>query len=746
MWSRGSLNDAAEVGLRKQSGTGITIYQNKAKGNHMTAILRTVAQGIRGKLVCVLILVISFSVNAQVSKEDMLKNIKIDKLQHPYLFFTKDDIPAMQKRIQSDQESKDVMAGLMMQAHRWLYFQIKDPAPEFPRHPRYVADTRGYFTYYSELTEGALTLSFLYQMTGDMAYAKKAIAFAVAMSDLVDWTDYAHKFDIIYPRIWPWNVPDDRVVFSYDHMAADRAATIATVYDWVYPVLTKWERDKIRGALLEQAVTRVRGNYEFFWWATSYRCNWSAVCNNGLGVSALTLLKEDPQLIDVVAEAYNRIGLTFDQIGEDGGWQEGRGYYGYLMRTGVNFSAALKKVSNGAYNLFQHKNVKNHPLDFFLYTLTANFGDGGGNPMGPLWLVNKLIEETGDGTGAWYRDKFLAQPTGMSLGNSVFDIIWPKSSVKPVEPKQPSKLFKSINWAMMRSDFLDPSSVTIACKAGYNDDPHHGHLDCGQFILTWYGVPFIRDLGSGAYDEIYFNDDRFLYPQASSAGNNLIFVNGEQQLSAKMKDQPWKEGIGGKVLDFQTSEKRDYLLMDPTHAYPGKELKKWRRSIILEKPVVTVILDEVGSAPGAKIEARFFPGVSSGARNARFTPPPGVEYKVSNDHVLLTSQRHNLVLIPLVLDNSFKIVEDALPSLPVTEDAVLSWIPYFETVTTAKSSTSIIVTVVLPANDQKEAEELAKSAKLVQSNANELEVSIGKASGAYKWVFAKGKDGYALKN
>ena len=701
---------------------------------------------MRSGLLCVLILAISFSLNAQVSKEDMLKSIRIDKLQHPYLFFTKDEIPAMQKRIQTDQESKDIMAGLIMRAHRWLYFEIKDPAPLPPSHPRYVANGSEADRYYSELTEGALTLSFLYQMTGDVAYAKEAIAFAVAMSDLPDWTNPAHKFDIIYPRVWPWNVPDDRVVFSYDHMAADRAATIATVYDWVYPVFTKWERDKVRGALLEKAVTKVRGNYEYFWWASSYRCNWSAVCNNGLGVSALTLLKEDPQLIDVVAEAYNRIGLTFDQIGEDGGWQEGRGYYGYLMRTGVDFSAALKKVSNGTYNLFKHKNVKSHPIDFFLYTLTANFGDGGGTPMGPLWLVNKLVDETGDATGAWYRDKILGDRPGMNMGNSVFDIIWPKSSVKPVEPKPASKLFKSINWAMMRSDFLDPSTVTIACKAGYNDDPHHGHLDCGQFILTWYGVPFIRDLGSGAYDEIYFNEDRWMYPQASSAGNNLIFVNGELQMSAKLKDQPWKEGIGGKVLDFRTSEKQDYVLMDPTHAYPGKELKKWRRNIILEKPAITVILDEVGSAPGAKIEARFFPGGSTGARNARFVQAPAVDFKVSSDHVLLTSQRHSLVVIPLVLDNGFTIVEDGLPSEPVTEDAALSWIPYFETVTTAKSSSSIIVTLVLPANDQKEAEEIVKTAKVVQPNPNEIEVSVNGASGAHTWVFAKGADGYALKN
>ncbi|MCX6142355.1 MAG: heparinase II/III family protein [Ignavibacteriales bacterium] len=721
----------------------------------MTTIPRSIARGARGKILCVLILAISFSLNAQVTKEQIAKSIQIEKLQHPYLYFTKDEIPAILKRIQSDQECKDIMASLMMRAHRWLYFQIKDPAPLPPKHPRYVVGGNPAFSYYQELTEGGTTLAFLYQLTGDVAYAKKAIAFAVAMSDLPDWTDDTHKFDIIYPRVWPRGVPDDRVVFSLDIWGSEKASSVAIVYDWVYPVMTKWERDKIRGALLEKAITKVRGNYDFFWWSYAYRCNWSAVCNNGLGLAALTLLKEDPQLIDVVAESYNRIARTFDNIGEDGGWQEGRGYYQVMMRLSLPFMGALKEVSNGTYNLFRHEKVKSHPLDFLLYGLTANFEDGGGGPMGPAFMVNKLVEEAGDATGAWYREKFVNPRYERYPNSGVFDIIWPKSSVQPVEPKVKSKFFPSVNWAMMRSDFLDPSTVTIACKAGYNDDPHHGHLDCGQFILTWYGVPFIRDISGDGNDELVFNEDRWLYPYASSAGNNLIFVNGELEISAKLKNQPWKEGIGGKILDFQTSDKRDYVLMDPTHAYPGKELKKWRRSIILEKPVVTVVLDEVGAAPGSTIEARFFPSVAPpqprassgrGEPRAPSTPVVGVDYKLHGDHVLLSAQRHTMALIPLVLENSFKIVENALPSQAAREDAALSWVPYFETVTTAKSATSIIVTLILPVNDEKEAEAMVKTAKLVQSSPNELEASVSTSSGTFKWVFAKDKDGYALKN
>ncbi|MCX6142354.1 MAG: heparinase II/III family protein [Ignavibacteriales bacterium] len=721
----------------------------------MGTIPRSIAQSARGKILCVLILAISFSLNAQVTKEQIAKSIQIEKLQHPYLFFTKGDIPAILKRIESDQECKDIMASLKVRAHRWLYFQIKDPAPLPPKHPRYVVGGNPAFSYYQELTEGGLTLAFLYQLTGDLTYAKKAIAFAVAMSDLPDWTDDTHKFDIIYPRVWPRGVPDDRVVFSLDCWGPEKASTVSTIYDWVYPVLTKWERDKIRGAILEKAITKVRGNYEFFWWSYAYRCNWSVICNNGLGLSALTLLKEDPQLIDVVAESYNRIGRTLDNIDEDGGWQEGRGYYQVLLRLGAPFMGALQKVSKGTYNLFQHKNLKDHPLDFLLYGLTAGFGDGGGGPMGPAFMVNKLVEESGSASGAWYREKFVNPRYERYPNSGVFDIIWPRPSVKPVEPKVKSKLFRGVNWAVMRSDFLDPSSVTIACKAGYNDDPHHGHLDCGHFVLTWQGVPFIRDIPGGGYDELYFNEDRWLYPGASSAGHNVIIVNDEQQISAKLKNQPWKEGIGGEILDFRTSDKRDYVLMDPTHAYPGKELKKWRRNIILEKPVVTVILDEVGASPGSTIEARFFPSVAptqsrtGGGRGEARAPSSsvvGVDYKLLKDHVLMSSQRRTMVLIPLVLENSFKIVENALPAQAAREEEPLTWIPYFETVTTANSSTSIIVTLVLPVNDQKEAEAMVKTAKLVQSSPSELEASVSTSSGTLKWVFAKDKDGYALKD
>src|SRR6185369_4801070 len=168
------------------------------------------------------------------------------------------------------------------------------------------------------------------------------------------WVQSAHYFEIIYSRVWPYGAKDDRVVFTYDITASATSQRMSYIYDWLYPALTKAQRDRIRSALLEKAITRVRGNYDYFWWATAYKCNWSGICHTGLGLAALTLLHEDPQLIDVVARSHEGVSAMLDHIGEDGGWQEGRGYWAFGLGESVRFIEALKRVTGGQLNLFQH--------------------------------------------------------------------------------------------------------------------------------------------------------------------------------------------------------------------------------------------------------------------------------------------------------------------------------------------------------------------------------------------------------
>jgi hypothetical protein len=660
--------------------------------------------------------------SAEITAKE-ITNAMAKELAHPYLFFNEKEKSILLQRIKNDAESSDLMSRLTAEADRLLYMPVDSNVPPTPKNPNYIGVNKK-DDYESSYTEWAYTLAFVFQMTGEVKYANKAFEFLDCVCDIPVWSARYHQFPIIYTRVWPWNVPDDQVSFGYDIWVADISRKIAAAYDWLYPALDKTQRDRIRGALLEKAIIPVRGNYEYCWWATAYRCNWCGVCNSGLGCTAITLLSEEPRLVDVIAESYNRIDKMLDQIDEDGGWQEGTDYWAYGVSTSMIFAEALKRLTHGRYNLFLHpkiaKNTVNGPLyNFIPPNKMVNFADASDEPVGPTYLFNKLAEETGSGAAAWYRDQVLAG------GKDLFDLIWPRSAVVPVLPEKTSCLFRGIDWAVMRSDFSDPDKVLVACKAGYNNDPHHGHLDCGTFVVYWRGIGFLSEMGRLVYDEQYFDDSRWSYAQVSSAGHNVVSVNGEQQLIAKRKNTPWKENVGGKILQFKSTLDRDYTLMNPSGAYPGEQLKGWRRHIILEKPNVTIVVDEVKSDKGAEIESRFHSQVNQ---------------KVKDGYLLLESDKGKMALIP-ISKNQVQLRPGKHALLAHMQNAAFTWFPYCGTVVQAHDTVTVVAEIILPVKDDAEAEKIVRS-KIVKSNQpGSFDILFDKAGKTYAFNFSKGKDG-----
>lgn len=671
---------------------------------------------------------------SQVSKSDIDKAIDIASLKHPYLYFTEEEKPALSDRIRNDPESNDIFRRLEAEANMWLHMPVDRNIPIQGKNTRagwseYDRDGK-YARYYNSNRDKTFYLAFLYQMTGEQKYADKAFEFADAFCDLTTWTQRAHEFPIIYSRIMPWNVPDDQVNFNFDHYNGDAARMMAAAYDWLYPALDQAQRDRIRGALLEKVVTRVRGDYEFHWWATAYRCNWCGVCNSGIGLTGLALLTEHPQLTDIVAESYNRINNMLNELGIDGGWQEGGGYWNYGVHTSTFFADALKRITKSKYNLFENERLRNNPATFPLHislpgNRSLNFEDsGGGSYIGSTHLINKLAVETKNSEAAWYSQELLGKR------NDIFDIIWERPQSEGNPPENPSIHFRTIDWWVMRSDFKDQDKVLVAGKAGMLDDPHHGHLDVGHFVIYWQEEYFIGEIGrKGGYDEKYFDDARFDYPQASSIGHNVLYVNGEKQISGKYYKQPYNYDVGGKVIEFRTTAGQDYVIMDPTNAYPKKELKQWRRHVLLYKPEITLLLDEVQSKPGSLIEVRFH---------------PGVDYKIEGDIALLEGKAGNMALIPIThRDYELKPGRHGSQFVNATKD--FFWVEYIDTEIKAMDENTIIATLVLPVSDMEEARKIADSKKLPKDDAGNVSVSFSREGEDFIFDFINSGDGLTLK-
>ena len=691
----------------------------------------------RTKIFSYLVFLVLYLVNgkecsAQLKKSDIDNAIEISKLEHPYLYFNNTEKKELLDRINTDHESNDVFRKLKARAKVWMAMPVDKNIPIQGKNTRadWSEEDRSskYSDYYKNNRNNAFYLAFLYQMTGDVNYAQKAFEFADAFCDLTTWTQRAHEFPIIYSRIMPWNVPDDQVNFNFDHFNGDSGRMMAAVYDWLYPALTKPQRDRIRGALLEKVITRVRGDYEFHWWATAYRCNWCGVCNSGVGLAGLTLLKEHPQLTDVVAESYNRINSMFNELGHNGGWQEGGSYWNYGVHTSSFFADALKRLTNNKFNLFNNKRLADNPVTFPLYISlpgdkSLNFEDSGGNGwVGSTHLINKLATETQNPNAVWYRN-FINKEA-----NDIFDIIWPRPKFNALPPRQSSIHFKTIDWWVMRSDFSSTDKVVVAGKAGKNDDPHHGHLDIGHFVVYWNKEYYIRDLGKSGYDEKYFDQARFDYPEANSEGHNTILVNGESQISGKYYKKPYDYNVGGEVLDFRTTAQRDYVLMDATNAYPKKELKKWRRNVVLEKPQITLVLDEIHSNKNAAIQVRFHPGVN---------------LKILQDYVLLKGKEGTMALIPFT-EKDFTINQGRHPSQMVNATQSFSWIPYFDLTLKATGYKTIIGNLILPVDNENQVEDIMASKKIELNKEGNLNIIFSYKNKIFKYYFKNNKSGLEL--
>ncbi|MDR3189501.1 MAG: heparinase II/III-family protein [Prevotellaceae bacterium] len=558
-------------------------------------------------LFCLCIPTLLSAQQKSVAGQDYLtisKDISNRKLEHPYLLFDSRSKQAILDRVKNEPEYAQTM-DLLLQEGRRIMLNTTEPQKVFNDPASRYYQLPSWESYVNFYLSGARLLAFLYQMTGDEAYAQKSFRYADKLCELEGWAAGAHRFDIIYPRVWPSGAKDDEVVFSFDILTGDCALGLALVYDWIYPVMSKAQRDRIRGGLLENAILCVRGGWEYHWWASAEKCNWSAICHGGVGLAALSLLTEDPNLTDVVARSCEGFAKMIACYGDDNGWAEGRHYAFYGVRESIAFLDAMKRLTGGKINLFDAPGWR-HPADFALFGMTGAFNDGfAPGPVGFSYTYNKLVAESRDETAMYYLQTYLSDEQHRS--RSMWELIWPRpTDVKAVKPAVASKHFPSIDWAFMRRDFDEGVQVAVKCAPA--NDPHHGHLDAGSFTLTRNDDIIVGEVEQRFYDQFFFNDVRFDYLYVRSLGHNVVHVNGEEQIIAKRKDQPWREDVGGKIDRFEASPDYDYTIMDATKAYPGKHLKKWKRTMILDKENdIVLALDRVACAKGDKIDVLFHP-------------------------------------------------------------------------------------------------------------------------------------------
>ena len=168
--------------------------------------------------------------------------------------------------------------------------------------------------------------------------------------------------------------------------------------------------------------------------------------------------------------------------------------------------------------------------------------------------------------------------------------------------------------------------------------------------------------------------------------------------------------------------------MDPSGAYPGIELKSWRRHIIHEKPEITLVLDEIGSARGADIVLRFH---------------SKCEILPEQAFTLLEGSGGKMAIIPLTGD-TFSFSKGRHAFQRVREDTDFAWIPYVDLNLEAQSTKTIVANLIVPVEDSNDADAIASACSLSGNTGDGYTVTFEARGGKYQYRFRSDSNGQLI--
>ncbi|MFQ6041418.1 MAG: DUF4962 domain-containing protein, partial [Candidatus Poribacteria bacterium] len=304
---------------------------------------------------------------------------------HPRLIILDERIEEVRKLIDENSEAKKFYGKIRRDAERIL----NEPTVEYkiPDGLRLLGESR-------RCLNRIYALAAVYRLDGGERYKQRAVRELQAAAAFPDWNP-RHFLD-----------------------TAEMTHAFAIGYDWLYSSLSDMEREMVRQAIIEKGLRPALKVYEGKgWWAKSYH-NWNQVCNGGIGIGALAIADEEPELArDILRYATESLKLPMSRFDPDGGWDEGPGYWNYATSYNVFILAALETAIGTDFGLADMRGFSETGM-FPIYITgplmrTFNYADGGeGALRSPqmFWLARRFDKSA----YAWY-ERRVASPHPLDL-------------------------------------------------------------------------------------------------------------------------------------------------------------------------------------------------------------------------------------------------------------------------------------------------------------------------------------------
>ncbi|MDR1654146.1 MAG: heparinase II/III-family protein, partial [Prevotellaceae bacterium] len=369
-------------------------------------------------------------------------------------------------------------------------------------------------------------------------------------------------------------------------------------FDAVSPQIRKRIYNEVNYRLFEPLMNKQH------WWTGkngSKPNNWNPwICSNLLN-TALLLEKDSSRRIEMVAEMLGILDNFFNPYFDDGGCDEGPGYWHGAAASMYDNIAMLNLASNNAFK-YVYENEKFRNMGRFIYRAQIsdvyflNFADASPKPgMGAdiIYRYGKDIQDTDMmNFGAYFRRPPAGTVRDMFFRNLFALFIWDEfQNTEQRLPLLQDVWLPDLQVMAARDKQRTSQGFYLAAKGGHNAESHN-HNDVGNFVVYYDGQPLLIDAGSGKYTARTFSSKRYDLWFNCSDFHNLPTVNGMTQRSGgsyKATDVNYRSGKSSAVFS-----------LDIAKAYPkNAEINSWKRTVTLNREK-NVIIKDVSDLQNAK--------------------------------------------------------------------------------------------------------------------------------------------------
>jgi hypothetical protein len=387
----------------------------------------------------------------------------------------------------------------------------------------------------------------------------------------------------------PIELPDIERAMYVDLYVAETGSLLSWIYYFLAAAIAERSplvKRRIELELERRILTPILQHDDYWWMGLTDDKppnNWNPWINSNLLTAYLVFAKTFHRAREGVSKTIRSINRFLHFYAEDGGCDEGPGYFNAAGASLYDFIEELGQAAEVSY-LYREPKIRNIPAYLYkvyiAHNYYVNYADGAPRSFAAADLLDRAGKNTGDETlrafAAYLKaNRWDASKTNPDRPNRLYrffaDLFTsPQAPGKPFQPPLVS-WFPGVQVVTAREGEA-AKGFFFSAKGGHNAESHN-HNDIGNFILYHNGRPVLIDAGFQTYTKTTFSAKRYTLWNNQSCYHNTPAINGTDQAAGRE--------YGAAEVSFNNSGGKVCFALDIGGAYPAEAaLNKYRREFV----------------------------------------------------------------------------------------------------------------------------------------------------------------------